>query len=66
MSYEWRLFVHALLSHTQLADMATKLESARLLTHKAAQMKDAGQNYTKEVCNQLLFLLELVLVLVTC
>ncbi|XP_041455778.1 short-chain specific acyl-CoA dehydrogenase, mitochondrial-like [Lytechinus variegatus] len=33
---------------TKLADMEVRIESARLLTWKAAMMKDAGQNYTKE------------------
>ncbi|KAL9980973.1 hypothetical protein ACROYT_G009622 [Oculina patagonica] len=32
----------------KLADMELKLESARLLTWKAAMLKDAGENYTKE------------------
>ncbi|GIY60710.1 short-chain specific acyl-CoA dehydrogenase, mitochondrial, partial [Caerostris extrusa] len=32
----------------KLADMELKIESARLLTWKAAMLKDAGQNYTKE------------------
>lgn len=32
----------------KLADMELKLQSARLLTWKAAAMKDAGQKYTKE------------------
>ncbi|XP_001639632.2 short-chain specific acyl-CoA dehydrogenase, mitochondrial [Nematostella vectensis] len=32
----------------KLADIATQLEAARLLTWKAAAMKDAGMNYTKE------------------
>ncbi len=31
-----------------IADMATRLQSARLLTWNAAQMKDAGLKYTKE------------------
>ena len=30
-----------------LADMATRIEAARLLTHKAALMKDRGEKYTK-------------------
>lgn len=30
----------------KLADMATKIEAARLLTLKAAAVKDAGENYT--------------------
>ena len=32
----------------KLADMALRIESARLLTWRAAAMKDAGQRYTKE------------------
>ena len=31
----------------KLADMATAVEGARLLTHKAAMMKDAKRDYTK-------------------
>lgn len=33
---------------TKLADMALRIESARLLTWRAAWMKDNNQNYTKE------------------
>ena len=33
----------------KIADMETRLESARLLTWKAAMLKDAGKNFTK-VC----------------
>ncbi|XP_002129400.2 short-chain specific acyl-CoA dehydrogenase, mitochondrial [Ciona intestinalis] len=32
----------------KLSDMALKIESARLLTWRAAQLKDAGINFTKE------------------
>ncbi|CAK8671115.1 short-chain specific acyl-CoA dehydrogenase, mitochondrial-like [Clavelina lepadiformis] len=32
----------------KLADMATRIESARLLTWRAARLKDSGQNITKE------------------
>jgi butyryl-CoA dehydrogenase len=32
----------------KLADMETRLESARLLTHKAAMLRDSGKSYTKE------------------
>lgn len=32
----------------KIADMETRLESARLLTWKAAMLKDAGKNFTKE------------------
>ena len=31
-----------------LADMATRLDAARLLTRRAAQLKDSGREYTKE------------------
>jgi alkylation response protein AidB-like acyl-CoA dehydrogenase len=31
-----------------LADMATRIEASRLLTYRAAVMKDAGENVTKE------------------
>ena len=30
----------------KLADMATEIEAARLLVHKAARLKDAGEDYT--------------------
>jgi alkylation response protein AidB-like acyl-CoA dehydrogenase len=30
----------------KLADMATEIEAARLLTYKAALLKDAGQNFS--------------------
>lgn len=33
---------------SKLADMALKIESSRLLTWRAAWLKDHGQNYTKE------------------
>jgi alkylation response protein AidB-like acyl-CoA dehydrogenase len=32
----------------RLADMATRVESARLLVYRAARMKDAGQSFSKE------------------
>ncbi len=32
----------------KLADMATRVEAARLLVHQAAQLKDAGEDFTKE------------------
>jgi len=38
-----------------LADMATKIEAARLLTFRAAVMKDRGQNTTKESAMAKLF-----------
>src|SRR5690606_16722252 len=31
---------------TKLADMATEIEAGRLLTYKAARLKDAGRNFT--------------------
>src|SRR5215216_2782442 len=39
----------------KLADMATKVEAARLLTLKAARMKDAGQRSDLEACMAKLF-----------
>ena len=33
---------------TKIADMATKVEAARLLTHRAATLADAGRNHTAE------------------
>jgi butyryl-CoA dehydrogenase len=36
------------LIQSKLADMEVRIESARLLTWKAAAMKDSGKNYTKE------------------
>ena len=50
-------FLFAVPCHTlqmKLADMELKLESARLLTWKAAMLKDAGENFTK-VCKNLIF-----------
>lgn len=32
----------------QLAEMATEIEAARLMTYNAARLKDAGQNFVKE------------------
>jgi alkylation response protein AidB-like acyl-CoA dehydrogenase len=43
----------------KLADMATKLEAARLLTFQAAQMKSAGVNVSKESAMAKLFTSEL-------
>ncbi len=40
----------------KLADMELKLESARLLTWKAAMLKDAGENYTKVLCNNFILI----------
>ena len=31
---------------SKLADMATEIEAGRLLTYKAARLKDAGRNFT--------------------
>jgi alkylation response protein AidB-like acyl-CoA dehydrogenase len=46
-SQERKTFGRAIAKHQaiqfKLADMATKVEAARLLTHKAARLKDAGQ-----------------------
>src|SRR6059036_1165512 len=41
-----------------LADMATAIDGARLLTLKAASLKDAGQPYTKEAAMAKLFAAE--------
>jgi butyryl-CoA dehydrogenase len=38
-----------------LADMATEIEAARLLTHRAAVLKDAGRRFTKEASMAKLF-----------
>ena len=35
------------LIQSKLADMEVRIESARLLTWKAAALKDSGKNYTK-------------------
>lgn len=39
----------------KLADMAVKVEAARLLTHRAAWLRDQGQPYTKEASIAKLF-----------
>ncbi len=39
----------------KLADMATAIDAARLLTLQAARLKDAGQNFTKEAAMAKLF-----------
>jgi alkylation response protein AidB-like acyl-CoA dehydrogenase len=39
----------------KLADMATQIDAARLLTHRAAWMKDAGQRVTREASMAKLF-----------
>jgi butyryl-CoA dehydrogenase len=38
-----------------LADMGTQIEAARLLTRRSAQLKDAGERYTKESAMAKLF-----------
>jgi len=38
-----------------LADMATEIEAARLLVYQAAQLKDAGQRFTKQAAMAKLF-----------
>jgi len=43
------LFSHHTLQ-MKLADMEVKLQSARLLTWKAAMLKDAGENFIKVLC----------------
>jgi butyryl-CoA dehydrogenase len=42
-----------------LADMATKIEAARLLVYHAAALKDAGQEFLKEACIAKLFASEM-------
>ncbi len=39
----------------QIAEMATKLEAARLLVYNAARLKDAGQGFLKEAAMAKLF-----------
>ena len=39
----------------RLADMATRVESARLLIYRAARMKDAGQPFSREASMAKLF-----------
>ncbi len=39
----------------RLADMALRIEAARLLVHRAARMRDAGQTYSKEASMAKLF-----------
>ena len=41
-----------------LADMATKVEAARLLTYNAANLKDAGERFSKEAAMAKLFAAE--------
>ncbi len=43
----------------KLADMATEIEAARLLTHRAAWMKDRGESLTKESSMAKLFASEM-------
>ena len=43
-----------------LADMATDIEAARLLTFSAAEMKDRGENYTAQASMAKLFASEMV------
>ncbi len=43
-----------------IADMATEIEAARLLTLSAAQMKDNGENYTMQASMAKLFASEMV------
>jgi alkylation response protein AidB-like acyl-CoA dehydrogenase len=42
-----------------LADAATEISAARLLTYRAAWMKDQGSNYTKEAAMAKLFAAEM-------
>ena len=39
----------------RMADMATRIEAARLLVYRAARMKDAGQSFAKEASMAKLF-----------
>jgi butyryl-CoA dehydrogenase len=43
-----------------IADMATEIEAARLLTFSAAEMKDRGENYTAQASMAKLFASEMV------
>jgi len=43
-----------------IADMATEIEAARLMTLSAAEMKDAGENYTLQASMAKLFASEMV------
>jgi butyryl-CoA dehydrogenase len=51
-SLERKTFGHPIAQHQaiqfMLADMATELDAARLLTHKAARLKDAGVRHSAE------------------
>ena len=38
-----------------IADMATRIEAARLLTYKAAQLQDKGERYTIEASHAKLY-----------
>ncbi|MCL5959725.1 MAG: acyl-CoA dehydrogenase, partial [Chloroflexi bacterium] len=42
----------------KVADMATRVELARLITHKAACLKDSGKPFTKEAAMSKLFAAE--------
>jgi alkylation response protein AidB-like acyl-CoA dehydrogenase len=44
---------------TKLANMATEVDAARMLTHRAAWLKDQGKSFTKEVSMAKLFASEL-------
>jgi len=48
-----------------IADMATRLEAARLLTWKAAAKKDSGERYTKEAAMAKLYASEMAMWLTT-
>ena len=52
------IFEHQAVSF-RLADMATQIEAARLLTHNAARLRDAGQPCLKEACMAKLFASEM-------
>ena len=52
------IFEHQAVSF-RLADMATQIETARLLIHNAARLRDAGQPCIKEACMAKLFASEM-------
>ena len=53
-SFGKRIFDHQAVSF-RLADMATQIEAARLLTHNAARLRDAGHSCVKEASMAKLF-----------
>jgi len=49
----------------RVADMATKLEAARLMTYRAAAMKDSGQRFTRESAMAKLYATEVAMEITT-